>query len=85
MRGGDEQILDVIFLLQSLTGDAAAAALLRAVGVHGHALDVARVGQRVAAVLLLDQILDVDLVLDVLNLRAAVVAVLVADGGQFVF
>ena len=38
--------------------------------------------ERKNALLLLDQILDVDLVLDVLNLGAALVAELVGDGGQ---
>ena len=43
VRRGDEEVLDVILLLQALAGDAAAAAPLRAVGIDGQALDIARV------------------------------------------
>ena len=84
VRRGDEEVLDVILLLQALAGDAAAAAPLRAVGIDGQALDIARVREGIAAVLFFNEVLDVDLVLDVLNFRAALVAVLIADGGQLV-
>ena len=84
VRRGDEEVLDVILLLQALAGDAAAAAALRAVGIDGQALDIARVREGIAAVLFFNEVLDVDLVLDVLNFRAALVAVLIADGGQLV-
>ena len=48
------------------------------------ALDIARLGEGEDALLLLDQVLDVDLVLHVLDLRDPLVAVLVPDGGELV-
>ncbi len=64
--------------------DAASAAPLGAVLRDWHALDVALLGDREDAVLLLDQILDVQLVLDLLDLGLPIVAVLVADLDQLV-
>jgi len=73
------QALDIILFLQVLGVDAPAATALGAVGVHGHSLDVALIGQREGAGLLLDQIFDVDLVLDLLNLGLPLVAELVPN------
>ena len=50
----------------------------------GGALDVAAGGEGEDALLLLDEVLDVDLVLHVLDLGDALVAVLVPDGGELV-
>ena len=84
MRGGSKDALNEILLLRRHAGHAAAAALLAAVGRGRHAFAVARVREREDALLLLNEILDVDLILDVLDLGQAVVAVLVADGDQLV-
>ena len=84
MRGGGKDALNEILLLRRHAGHAAAAALLAAIGRSRDALAVAGVGERKDALLLLDEILDVDLILDVLDLGQAVVAVLVADGDQLV-
>ena len=73
------QALDIVLFLQILGIDAPTATALGAVGVHGHSLDVALIGQREGAGLLLDQIFDVDLVLDFLNLGFPLVAELVPD------
>ena len=73
------QALDIILFLQVLGIDAPAATALGAVGVHGHSLDVALIGQREGAGLLLDQVFDVDLVLDFLNLGFPLVAELVPN------
>ena len=83
MRRGSEDILGKVLLARAHRGNAAAAAPLRAVDRGRLALDVAEVGQRVRAVLLLDQILDVDLVCDVCNLGMALVAVFLLDLLQF--
>ena len=64
-----EELVEVVnfFLLPPLLGvDALAAAALGAVGADRGALDVAAVGEGEDALLLLDEILNVDLVLDVL-------------------
>ena len=79
MGGGDGQGLDVVLLLQVLGVDAPAAPALGAVGVHGHPLDVALVGQGKGTGLLLDEVLDVDLVLDLLDFRLSLVAELVPN------
>ena len=77
--GGNEQPLHIVLLLQGLGGDAAAAALLGAVGGRGQALDIAQAREGVAASLLLDEVFDVDFVLHVLDLGEAVVAVFLPD------
>ena len=77
--GRNGQTLDVVLFLQILGVDAPAAPALGAVGVHGHSLDVALVGQGEGAGLLLDQVFDVDFVLDFLNLGLPFVAELVPD------
>ena len=84
VSGGHKEALDVVLLLEALGGDAPAAPLLGAVGGGGQALDISLVGQGIAAVLLLDEILHVDFVLHVLDLRQAAVAVLVPQGRQLV-
>ena len=60
-----------------------AALALGGVLTDGGALDVAVLRQGKDALLLLNEVLDVDLVLHVLNFRLAVVAVLLGNGGQF--
>ncbi len=80
MRGRREDALGEVLFLERLAGDAAAAALLGAIGRSGDALDIARVREGKDALLLFDEVFDVNLVFDVLNFGAAVVAVFVADG-----
>ena len=79
MRRGDEQLRDEVFVLGRRAGDAAAAALLRAVRGHRVALDVAAVRDGDDHVLFGDQLLDGDLALVVDDLGAALVAELLAD------
>ena len=85
MRGRREDAFNEVFFLERLPGDASAAALLGAIGRSGNALDIARVREGEDALLLFDQVLDINLVFDILNFGAAVVAVFVADGKQLVF
>ena len=84
MGRGGEHGLDIVLVAQRCGAHTLAAALLRGVLVDGHALDVAAVREREHALLLLDEVLDVDVVLDVLDLGLARVAVLVADGDELV-
>ena len=56
-----------------------AALTLRGVLARARALDVAVAGQGEDALLLLDEVFNVDLVLDLLNFGLALIAVLVAD------
>jgi hypothetical protein len=72
-------VLDVVLVLHVHPGHADAAALLLAVGRERQRLDVAGVRDRDDHLLVGDQVLDVDLVLGVGDLRAAVVAVAIAD------
>ena len=60
-------------------GDTAAAAALAAVGIDRQALDIAHTGHGIDALLLFDQVFDVDLVLDMRDLGAALVAILFLD------
>ena len=83
VRAGDKDVLGIILLAGGHAGDTLAAALLRAVGVRRHALDVAKVRQRHRHVLLLDQIRQLDLIGDGHDLGAARVGVLGADGQDF--
>ena len=82
MGGGGEHVADVVLVTGGDALLAHAALGLGGVLAGGGALDVAVAGQGIDALLLLDQVLNVDLVLHVLNLRLAVIAVLVGDGGQ---
>ena len=84
VRRGDEELRDEVFVLGRRAGDAAPAALLRAIGGHRVALDVAAVADGDDHVLVGDQLLDGDLALVVDDLGAARVAELLADGGQLV-
>ena len=79
MRRAHEEVLDVVLVLHVHPGHADAAALLLAVGGERQRLDVARVRDRDDHLLVGDQVLDVDLVLGVGDLRAPLVAVAVAD------
>ena len=74
MRGAHEQVLDEVAFLHFHPGHAAPAALLLAVGGQRQGLDVAALGDRYHHLLVGDQVLDVDLVLGVGDLRAALVA-----------
>ena len=85
VRGCGEDALGEVLFLERLPGHAAATALLGAIGRRRDALDVARMGEGKDALLLFNEVFDVDLVLDVLNFGAALVAVFVADGDEFVF
>ena len=79
VRGGDEQVLDVVVLLGVHPDDADPAAALDAVGGERQPLDVAGARDRDDHVLLGDQLLEVDLALGRHDLGAAVVAELLAD------
>ena len=84
MRGGDEQMLDVVVVLHVHAGHADPAPTLLAVGRQRQRLDVARVGDRDDHLLVGDQVLDVDLALGVGDLGAALVAVGLGDLSQLV-
>ena len=75
----DEQVLDEVAVLHVHAADAAAAAVLLAVGVQRQRLDVAGVGDRDHHLLVGDQVLDVDLALGVDDLGAPLVAEALAD------
>ena len=79
VRFRDEHRRHGVLLAQGLAGYAASAAPLGTVGRHGQALDITRLRQREGIVLVFDQILDVELVVDQLDLRAALVGVFFAD------
>ena len=85
MCGRREDTLGEVLFLERLPGHAAATALLGAIGRGRDALDVARVGEGKDALFLFDEVFDINFVLDVLNFGAALVAVFVADGDEFVF
>src|SRR6185312_13808195 len=82
VRRGDEELRHEVFVLGRRAGDAAPAALLRAVGRDRVALDVAAVADGDHHVLVGDQLLDGDLAFVVDDLGAALVGELGADGGQ---
>ena len=84
VRRGDEELRDEVLVLGRRAGDAASAALLRAVGGHRVALDVAAVADGDDHVLVGDQLLDGDLALVVDDLGAALVAELLSDLGELV-
>src|SRR6266511_1917154 len=73
VRGGDEQVLDVVVLLHVHAHDADPAAPLFPVCRDGQSLDVARAGERDHHVLLRDQVFELELLLCRHDLRAAVV------------
>ena len=77
--GGDEDVFNEIIFLHLCRVDAASAALLLAVAVHRHALDVASVADGDDHVFFGDEVFDVDIVLRKGDLRAAGVAVFVGD------
>ena len=74
MRGGDDEVLDVVLVLEVHAHDADPAAALLAVGRDGQALDVARARDRDDHVLLGDEVLELELLLRRHDLRAALVA-----------
>ena len=82
MGGGGKHVADVVLVAGGDALLAHAALGLGRVFADRRALDIAVVGQGIDALLLLDEILNVDLVLHILNFRLAFVAVLVGDGGQ---
>ena len=75
----DDDVLDVVLLLGRHRGDALAAAALRLIGVRRQALDVALARDRDHAAHAVDEVLDENLVLDLLDGGAALVAVLILD------
>ena len=79
MRGCGEDILCEVLLTGAHCGNTAAAAALCAVNRGRLALDIAEVGEGIRAVLLLDEVLNVDLVSHILNARMALVAVFLLD------
>ena len=85
MRRTDKKFLSKVVVLLGHALHAAAAAVLCLVGVQRGALDITLVGQREDAGLLGDQVLDVDLTGNSLDGGAALVAVLVGQGGQVGF
>ena len=80
----DEETLDKILVLQSLTAQAAPATALLAIGRDRGALDVTRVGDGDDHVLLGDQILARELAFIAGDLGATLVAVLVGDRLQLI-
>ena len=82
MGRADEEVLDEVAVLHVHAGDAAAAAVLLAVGVERQRLDVAGVRDRDHHLLVGDQVLDVDLALGVGDLGAALVAEALGDLAQ---
>ena len=82
--GGGEEALHIVLLLQGLGVDPLAAPALGPVGADRGAFDIATLGQGKDALLLLDQVLDVQVVLHIHDLGAAVVPVLVPDGDELV-
>ena len=84
VRGGGEHVHDGVLLAGGDALLAHAALALRGILAHAGALDVAVLREGEDALLLLDEILNVDLVLDVLNFGLALVAVLVANFDQLV-
>ena len=85
MRRTDKKFLSKVVVLLGHALHAAAAAVLCLVGVQRGALDITLVGQREDAGLLGNQVLDVDLAGNSLDGGAALVAVLVGQGGQVGF
>ena len=85
VRGCGEDALGEVLFLERLPGHAAAAALLGAIGRRRDALDVARMGEGKDTLFLFNEVFNVDLIFHVLNFGAALVAVFVADGDEFVF
>ena len=83
VAGCREEGIHIVLLPEGLGGNALAAALLAAVGGGGHPLHVTGSGEGEDALLLLDEVLDVDLVLHILDLGLAVVGVLFPDLQQF--
>ena len=79
MRGGRKDVLREVLLAGAHCGNTAATAALCAVNRGRLALDIAEVGEGVRAVLLLDEVLNVDLVSHILNARMALVAVFLLD------
>ena len=82
MRVDDDEALGEVLLAGRHAADALAAAVLRAVGALGQALDVAEMRHGYHHVVGLDEVLDVDLALHHGQLRAALVGKLVADLGH---
>ena len=83
--GRREDTLGEVLFLERLAGHSAATALLGAIGRGRDALDIASVGEGKDTLLLFNEVFNVDLVLDVLNFGAALIAVFVADGDELVF
>ena len=82
--GAGEHRLDDVLLPAGQTLDALAASALLLVFIHRYALDIAHVGEGEYALLLGDKILDIHFAVNVGYLCAALVAVFIPDGGQFV-
>ena len=82
--GGGEHVHHAVLVPGGDALLAHAALGLGGVLADGGALDITGLSQSKDALLLLDQVLDIDLVLHVLDLGDAVVAVLVADGSQLI-
>ena len=85
MSGRGKQAAGKVLLACCHGVDAAAAAVLCAVGRGRDALDVIEVGEGIGAILFFNQILNVDFVGHIGNFRAALVAVCIFDLNQFFF
>ena len=83
MRGCGEDILCEVLLTGAHCGNTAAAAALCAVNRGRLALDIAEVGEGIGAVLLLDEVLNVDLIGHIFDACVALVAVFLLDLLQF--
>ena len=82
VRGGDEELLDEIFLARLRADAALAAARLMAVDIHRSALDISRMAHGDGHLFVFDQVFELDLVDAIDDLRAALVAVLLQDFAQ---
>ena len=80
MGRGHKNALHIVLFLQILAVDSPATPALAPVGVHGHPLDVALTGEGIAAVLFFNEVLYIDFLFHVLDLRLPAVAKLIPDG-----
>ena len=85
MGGGHKHAGHKVLLLGLQADNAAAAALLAAVGVHRQTFDITLMGQRNHVFLFFDQILNIDIVRSRLNRGTSRVTELIADCADFLF
>ena len=83
MRGRGENVLRKVLLAGAHRGNTAATAALCAVNRGRLTLDVAEMGEGIRAILLLDEVLNVDLVGNIFDASMTLIAVLLLDFLQF--